>query len=111
GVLSKADEDPARGSEGTKRGGTVSGKLTLRHAFSHAFACRFVSRDRDVVGDLHQRDFSGRFEHATTGRNRIRTHKLHSRRDLTNAVIQKETHTFLNADRACAHTAILEYLC
>src|SRR5689334_9866232 len=109
-VLPETNKDPTRRSERAKSRRAVTGKLALRHAFSHRVARGFVSHNRDVVCDLHQRELSRRFEHATTGGDRRRTDILHRRRGLSNTVVQEKPHTLFNTDRARAHATIFEYL-
>src|SRR5882762_1145145 len=57
GVFPEADKNTTHYTQTVKSRLTVIGKLTLRHSFSHAVVCSFVSSDGNVVCALHQGKF------------------------------------------------------
>src|SRR5262249_52737235 len=110
GVLPKTAKDPALHSEIMKRSCAISRKLSLRHSFMHRRPGRAIGDNRKVIRLLHERNFGGRFVHATTRGDRSSADKLQLRRHPADAVVKKEAHPLFNTDSARSDPAVLNDL-
>src|SRR2546423_3776913 len=105
-VFAKATKDSAFNTKVVKCRGAVPREFLLWHSIAHRRPGSAIRSQQDVIRSLQQRDFCGRFEHPTAGRDWSGADKLKRRRFLVDAVEQKEADAFFNSYLACADSAI-----
>ena len=85
-----------------------SSELVLRHSLTQRFPGCFVSLQRHLVSQPHQRDFIGALDHPAAGRDLCRGTDSGRRNGLADTIREHKLYPLLNADVSSGQATLLE---